>query len=246
MNRRDMLRAGAGVSAWLATGATGLPVLANTPASAVLPTGAGGQSRLEMPALPWDVASLEPVISANTVGFHYGKHQRTYLDNLLKLVKGTPLADASLESIMRSTADKPESQAVFNNAAQVWNHTFYWHSLSPKGGGKPPKELTERLERDFGSLEVLKKEFLAAAGSQFGSGWVWLAFDRKAGRIIITKTGNAGSPLTQDQLVPLAALDVWEHAYYLDYQNRRLDYATALYDKLLNWQFVSDNLQKST
>jgi Fe-Mn family superoxide dismutase len=192
-----------------------------------------------MPPLPYPENALEPVISARTVGFHYGKHHRGYADNLTKLVSGTPLADGSLEKIIASVAGKPDQAALFNNAAQTLNHNFYWQSLKPAGGGIPPDSLRKKIEASFGSLDACKKQLFDAAVTQFASGWAWLVSD--GGTLKVVKTGNADNPLTAGR-VPLLTIDVWEHAYYLDYQNRRADYVTALIDKLLNWEFAAKNL----
>jgi Fe-Mn family superoxide dismutase len=192
--------------------------------------------------LPYGDSALEPVISARTLGFHYGKHHKTYLDNLNKLVAGTDMADLSLEKIILATAGNPEKTALFNNAAQVWNHTFYWASMKPGGGGKPGGALAEKIDAAFGGFDAMRKELAAAAVGQFGSGWAWLALDN--GKLKIVKTGNAENPLSKG-MQPLLTLDVWEHAYYLDYQNRRADYVNALLDKLVNWDFAAENLAKA-
>lgn len=191
-----------------------------------------------LPPLPYPDNALDPVISANTLSFHYGKHHKTYVDNLNKLIAGTELADLSLEEIIASTAGKADKIGVFNNAAQVWNHTFYWNSLSPKGGGEPPSALKQKIEASFGSVEACKKELATAATTQFGSGWAWLTQD--GDKLQVIKTGNADLPLTKG-IMPLLTIDVWEHAYYLDYQNRRPDYINAVLDKLINWGFAADN-----
>jgi Fe-Mn family superoxide dismutase len=190
--------------------------------------------------LPFDEAALSPVISTNTIGFHYGKHHRAYFENLNKLIAGTAFADMSLENIITTTAGLEDKAAIFNNAAQLWNHTFYWRSLRSNGGGEPPILLKHKIETHFGSMDEFKKELAATAISQFGSGWAWLAVDNSKLRII--KTGNADNPLTKG-MQPLLTIDVWEHAYYLDYQNRRADYVNAVIDKLLNWNFAADNLE---
>jgi Fe-Mn family superoxide dismutase len=197
-----------------------------------------GSAPYVLPPLPYADNALDPVISANTLGFHYVKHHKTYVDNLNKLVAGTDLADMSLEKIITSTAGKADKVGIFNNAAQVWNHTFYWNSLSPKGGGEPPASLKQKIETAFGSVEVCKKELATAATTQFGSGWAWLVND--GDRLQVIKTGNADLPLTKG-MKPLLTIDVWEHAYYLDYQNRRADYVNAVLDKLINWGFAADN-----
>ncbi|SFN61562.1 superoxide dismutase [Nitrosospira briensis] len=191
-----------------------------------------------LPPLPYPDNALDPVISANTLSFHYGKHHKTYVDNLNKLIAGTDLADLSLEEIIASTAGKADKIGVFNNAAQIWNHTFYWNSLSPKGGGEPPSALKQKIEASFGTVEACKKELATAATTQFGSGWAWLA--QNGDKLQVIKTGNAELPLTKG-IKPLLTIDVWEHAYYLDYQNRRPDYVSAVLDKLINWGFAADN-----
>lgn len=191
-----------------------------------------------LPPLPYADNALDPVISANTLSFHYGKHHKTYVDNLNKLVAGTELADLSLERIIAATAGQADKAGVFNNAAQIWNHTFYWNSLSPKGGGEPPAALKKKIEASFDTVEACKKELAAAATTQFGSGWAWLVQD--GDKLKVVKTSNADLPLTHG-LKPLLTIDVWEHAYYLDYQNRRVDYVNAVLDKLINWGFAADN-----
>ena len=189
--------------------------------------------------LPYADNALEPVISANTLSFHYGKHHKTYVDNLNKLVAGTDLAGKSLEQIIAATAGQADKAGIFNNAAQVWNHMFYWHSLSPNGGGEPSGALKEKIDAAFGSVDNCKKELTTAALTQFGSGWAWLVLD--GGKVAIAKTANADSPLTKN-LRPLLTIDVWEHAYYLDFQNRRPDYVGTVLDKLVNWEFAEANL----
>ena len=192
----------------------------------------------KLPPLPYAENALEPVISARTIGFHYGKHHQGYVNNLNKLVTGTPLADQPLEAVVKVTAN-PDQTAIFNNAAQVWNHTFYWNSLKPKGGGKPTGALAEMIDKSFGGFEQFKAEFAKAATGQFGSGWAWLVKD--GDKLAVVKTGNADNPLVHGQK-PLLTVDVWEHAYYLDYQNRRADYVTAVLDGLINWDFAAQNL----
>jgi Fe-Mn family superoxide dismutase len=192
-----------------------------------------------LPALPYDQNALQPVISANTLGFHYGKHHKTYVDTLNKLIAGTEFVDLPLEKIIKATAGHTEHASIFNNAAQVWNHTFYWHSLKPKGGSEPPAVLKRLMEASFGSVEACKKELANAAIGQFGSGWAWLVHEGE--KLKISKTGNADNPLAHGEKA-LLTIDVWEHAYYLDYQNRRADYVNALLDKLLNWEFAMENL----
>jgi Fe-Mn family superoxide dismutase len=192
-----------------------------------------------LPKLPYPENALHPVISARTVGFHYGKHHRAYVDNLNRLVEGTEYADMTLEQIVRATAGRPERTAIFDNAAQAWNHGFYWCSLRPKGGGMPPAELRVRLETAFGGVKECVRELAAAATSQFGSGWAWLVQDGETLRVVTT--GNADTPLVTGQK-PLLTIDVWEHAYYLDYQNRRGDHVRAVLDELVDWGFANENL----
>ncbi len=192
-----------------------------------------------LPPLPYANDALAPVISAETIGFHYGKHHQTYVDNLNKFTAGTEFADLPLEQIITATAGKTDRIPIFNNAAQIWNHSFYWQSLKPQGGGEPPAALKDRLIDGFGSVEACRTELTAAALGQFGSGWAWLVDDQ--GKLRVVKTANADTPLTAG-LKPLLTLDVWEHAYYLDYQNRRADYVAAVLGKLINWEFALKNL----
>ena len=192
-----------------------------------------------LPPLPYADNALEPVISANTLSFHHGKHHKTYIDNLNNLIKGTPYEGASLESIVTDTAGKADKVAIFNNAAQTWNHTFYWNSLKGNGGGQPAGRIAQMIESAFGGFDNFKKEFSATTVSQFGSGWGWLVLDGSALKIV--KTGNAEVPFTKGQK-PLLTIDVWEHAYYLDHQNKRAAYVDAVIDKLLNWDFAAQNL----
>lgn len=192
-----------------------------------------------LPPLPWPDDALSPYISPDTIGFHHGKHHQGYVNNLNKLVAGTSMADQPLETIIQATADKTDKTAIFNNAAQIWNHTFYWNSLKPKGGGKPTGSLIEHIEKDFNNFDAFKTEFARAAASQFGSGWAWLVKD--GDKLIIVKTSNADTPIAHGQK-PLLTIDVWEHAYYLDYQNRRADYIAAIMDHLINWEFAEQNL----
>lgn len=192
-----------------------------------------------LPPLPYAENALEPVISTNAIGFHYGKHHKGYVDNLNKLIAGTEFVGLSLEKIIIATAGKADKAAIFNNTAQAWNHAFYWKSLSPNGGGEPPVALKIKIEASFGTVEAFKKELVTTATTQFGSGWAWLVLD--GDKLKVIKTNNADLPLTKG-MKPLLTIDVWEHAYYLDYQNRRVDYVNALLDKLINWSFVVDNL----
>ncbi len=227
ITRREFVRGAAAVATLAAAGA---PLVR-----------AAHAAPLALAPLPYRDNALEPVISANTIGFHYGKHHRGYLDNLNKMVVGTEFADAPLERIVVETAGKPDKAALFNNAAQVWNHTFYWNSMRPGGGGRPPAALAQRLEADFGGFDSFRKEFAATTIGQFASGWGWLVVE--GGRLKSVRTPNAETPITRGQK-PLLTIDVWEHAYYLDYQNRRADYVNAVIDKLLNWEFALANLPR--
>ncbi|MCD4503117.1 superoxide dismutase [Chromobacterium piscinae] len=226
LNRRGFLLAAAAGAAALALPA--LPGLAHA------------SSAHTLPPLPYADNALEPVISARTIGFHYGKHHKAYLDNLNKLIAGRDYADLPLEDIITRSFGPAGDTAVFNNAAQLWNHTFYWRSMRAKGGGVPPQGLRERIEASFGSVEACKQQLAGAAISQFGSGWAWLVQDSDKLRVV--KTGNADNPITSG-LTPLLNVDVWEHAYYLDYQNRRADYVNAVLDKLIDWEFAQRNLK---
>ena len=230
LNRRRFLTALLAGSAVLAFGDLALPRVARA---------TGGSGPVTLPPLPWPNDALSPHISANTIGFHYGKHHQGYVNNLNPLVIGTPLADQPLEAVIKATANQADQTAIFNNAAQVWNHTFYWNSLRPKGGGKPSGALAELIEKSFGGFDPFKTEFAKAATSQFGSGWAWLVKD--GDKLMVTRTGNADTPIAHGQQ-PLLTIDVWEHAYYLDYQNRRADYVAAVLDNLINWDFAAQNL----
>lgn len=192
-----------------------------------------------LPPLPYAQDALDPVISTNTIGFHYWKHHQGYVDTLNKLIAGTALVELSLEQLIIETADKPGEIAIFNNAAQLWNHSFYWSSLRPQGGGEPPAALQKMINASFGSLEACKQELGAAATGQFGSGWAWLVLEN--GKLQVLKTGNAETALTKN-VKPLLVIDVWEHAYYLDYQNNRGNYVNAVLEKLINWDFAATNL----
>lgn len=192
-----------------------------------------------LPALPYAENALAPVISASTLSVHHGKHHKGYVDALNELVLGTPFADMTLEQIIKATAGKSKEAAIFNNAAQAWNHTFYWHSLRPQSDRAIPSALSSKINASFLGVGGLKKELAVAAMGQFGSGWIWLVID--AGELKVVKTGNAENPLARG-LKPLLTIDVWEHAYYLDYQNRRADHVNTLLDKLVNWDFAAENL----
>ena len=196
----------------------------------------------ELPALPYSGDALEPHISGNTLSFHHGKHHNAYVTNLNKLVDGTDLAGKSLEDIIHATAGKADKAGIFNNAAQVWNHTFYWHSMKPGGGGNPTGAIAAKIDADFGSFDKFVEAFSQAGATQFGSGWAWLCV--KDGKLMVTKTPNAETPLTQGA-TPLITMDVWEHAYYLDFQNRRPDYIKTFLGSLVNWDFANENLAKA-
>lgn len=230
LGRRDLLKRAA------ALGALSLV------ASFAAPHVARAKAPYELPKLPWPEDALQPTISSNTIGFHYGKHHRGYVDNLNKLLADAPdLAELSLEDLIRSTAANPNRVAIFNNAAQTWNHTFYWNSMRPKGGGKPSGTLLQKIEADFGGWEGFVREFTKAAQTQFASGWAWLIMD--GGKLKVTKTGNADTPIMQGK-PPLLTIDVWEHAYYLDYQNRRADYIKAWMDNVVNWGFAQEQFDQ--
>lgn len=193
-----------------------------------------------LPDLPYARNALPPHISEETLNFHYGKHHQAYVTNLNSLVEGTDLAGKSLEEVIKISAADKSKAGIFNNSAQVWNHTFYWHSMKPNGGGKPHGKVAELIERDLGGYDNFVKEFKQAGATQFGSGWAWLSY--KGGKLVISKTPNAETPLTEEGTTPLMTMDVWEHAYYLDYQNRRPDYIDTFLNSLVNWDFVNQNL----
>lgn len=193
-----------------------------------------------LPELPYATNALEPHMSANTFSFHHAKHHNAYVTNLNNLIKDTPLAGKSLEDIIMESASDASKAGIFNNAAQVWNHTFFWHSMKPNGGGAPTGKIAEKITADFGSFDAFKDAFKQAAATQFGSGWAWLVVG-KDGKLKVTKTGNADLPMAHGEKA-LLTIDVWEHAYYLDYQNRRPDHIQAWLDKLVNWSFAEKNL----
>jgi Fe-Mn family superoxide dismutase len=196
----------------------------------------------ELPPLPYAKNALEPHMSAQTFDFHHGKHHQAYVTNLNGLVKDTPMASQTLEQIIKATAKDDAKAGIFNNAAQVWNHTFFWNCMKPNGGGAPAGAVAEKIEASFGGLDKFKEQFKQAAVTQFGSGWAWLVSD--GGQLKITKTANAVNPMAQGQTA-LLTCDVWEHAYYLDYQNRRPDFVQTFLDMLVNWEFVAANLAKA-
>ncbi|MDQ3510451.1 MAG: superoxide dismutase [Fe] [Pseudomonadota bacterium] len=190
---------------------------------------------IELPPLPYDRAALEPHISGETLDFHYGKHHKAYVDNLNKLIEGTQFADLSLEDIIRKSQG-----GMFNNAAQVWNHTFYWNCMKPDGGGEPSGKLLEAIEKTFGDFASFKEQFSDNAVKTFGSGWGWLV-QRPDGSVALVSTSNAATPLTGED-TPLLTCDVWEHAYYIDYRNARPKYVESFWN-LVNWDFVASNMK---
>ncbi len=193
----------------------------------------------ELPPLPYSKDALAPYISANTLDFHHGKHHQTYVTTLNSLTKDSPLASKSLEEVIKEAAGDPSKTSLFNNAGQVWNHNFFWNCMKPGGGGKPTGPVASAIDSAFGSYEKFAEEFKNACVTQFGSGWGWLAAEN--GSLKVVKTSNADLPLVHGQRA-LLTCDVWEHAYYLDYQNRRADFVQAFLDHLVNWDFVGANL----
>jgi Fe-Mn family superoxide dismutase len=194
---------------------------------------------IQLPDLPYTKDALAPVISANTLEFHYGKHHRAYVDNANKMIAGSDLEKESLEAIIRKTAGDASKVGIFNNTAQVWNHSFYWQCLKPGGGGAPTGAVAAKIRAVWGSYDKFVEELKTAGTTQFGSGWAWLVLEKD--QLKILKTANADTPVAHG-LKPLLTIDVWEHAYYLDYQNRRPDYLAAVIDKLINWDFVNSRL----
>lgn len=219
---------------------------ATDPSAQRKPRDAKGTVKREGPKnlkpLPWKPEALAPVISARTIKFHYGKHHRGYLDKLNDLIRGTGMADQSLEEIVRGTVDDPQRLEIYRNAAQTWNHDFFWASLIPGGGGCARGDLLRLIEQSFGSFDALKEQLAQAAIKQFGTGWGWLVQDGERLRVI--ETGDADNPLTLG-LRPLLTIDVWEHAYYLDYQHERAKYVNAVIDRLINWEFAEQNLERA-
>ena len=195
---------------------------------------------IELPALPYEKNALEPIISAETLDFHHGKHHNASVVNLNNLIKDTDLASKSLEEIIAISAGDASKAGMFNNAAQVWNHTFYWNCMKPNGGGKPTGAIAAKIDADLGGYDKFVELFKTAATTQFGSGWAWLVLN-KDGKLEVTKTPNADLPLAHGQKA-LLTIDVWEHAYYIDFRNRRPDYISTFLEKLVNWDFVNQNL----
>ena len=199
-------------------------------------------SPFQLPALPWQENALEPVISSRTVGLHYGKHHATYVKKLNELVAGTRYAEMPLEQVIAATAGNPDTAKIFNNAAQAWNHTFFWRSLRAGGGGEPTGAIARLIEDSFGGFPQFKEKFAQAAVDQFGSGWAWLV--ARDGKLEVLATPNAQTPITMGA-VPLLTIDVWEHAYYLDYENRRPEFVNAVIERVLDWSFANEQLGKS-
>ncbi|XP_002986085.2 superoxide dismutase [Fe], chloroplastic isoform X2 [Selaginella moellendorffii] len=200
-------------------------------------------AKFELPPLPYEMNALEPFMSKTTLEFHWGKHQRAYIDNLNKQISGTELESLKLEDIITKTYGGGNAQPSFNNAAQAWNHDFFFHSMTAKGGKAPSGDISGLINRDLGSYDNFVKEFKTAATTQFGSGWAWLSL--KDGKLIVQKTANAVNPLVSGE-TPLLVLDVWEHAYYLDFQNRRPDYVETFLRELVNWDTVNARLETAT
>jgi superoxide dismutase, Fe-Mn family len=197
------------------------------------------KTSLTLPRLPYEENALEPVISARTLSFHHGKHHAGYVTKLNELIEGSPYAGRPLDEVVTRAAKDPAAKAIFNNAAQAWNHDFYWRSMRPGGGGTPGSTLRDAIERDIGGLAEFRTAFAKAAGGEFGSGWAWLVADKDR-KLKIATTDDADTPIVRGD-TPLLTIDVWEHAYYLDYQNRRPDYIAAWLDKLINWEFAEKN-----
>jgi superoxide dismutase, Fe-Mn family len=198
---------------------------------------------IQLPDLPFEPGALEPHMSGRTLEFHHGKHHQAYVTKYNELVKGTPYDDMPLEEVIREVASDPAKKAIFNNGAQAWNHTFFWECLRPGGGGKPGRALAEKIDSDLGGMDKFAEAFKTAAVGQFGSGWAWLVLEK--GKLKITTTANADTPLVHGQS-PLFTVDVWEHAYYLDYQNRRPDFVAAMLASVADWDFVEMNLRNAS
>ncbi len=232
--RRTVVKAGAALGVIAGTAAlASRTVLATTPKEA--------RMQLTLPPLPYAKDALEPHMSSKTFDFHHGKHHQAYITKLNELIAGTELEKASLEDIIAQSAGKADKAVLFNNAAQHWNHTFFWRSMKPNGGGKPSGELAKKIDEDFGSYDKFVEAFKNAAATQFGSGWAWLVQDASS-KLAVTKTGNADLPMAHGQKA-LLTVDVWEHAYYIDYQNKRPDFVATFLDKLANWDFAAENLK---
>jgi len=257
INRRQFLAGAMAGSALITAGAVGTPSLLHAASGSKVPGepaetyhllyktpwGTPGDSEkapFSLPPLPFAQDALAPYVSAETMSFHYGKHHQGYINKLNARIENTGYAGRSLEQIIQWTAGEKDDErtAIFNNAAQAWNHAFYWQGMTPEGGGTPPEDLLKKIESDFGSFENFRTAFKTAAATQFGSGWAWLVMNE--GALRVEKTANADTPLAHGR-IPLLTIDVWEHAYYLDYKNRRGDYIAAWLDHLVNWAFAADN-----
>jgi len=195
-----------------------------------------------LPALPYDYTALEPYISKSTLEFHHDKHHAAYVNNYNAAVANTDHDRQSIEDVIKSIAGNPDKAGLFNNAAQAWNHSFYWQCMKPNGGGTPTGALAAKIDADFGSFDKFVEAFKAAGATQFGSGWAWLVLESGYGTLKVTKTGNADLPLVHGQTA-LLTMDVWEHAYYLDYQNKRPDYINTFITQLIDWDFVASNFE---
>ena len=193
----------------------------------------------ELPTLDYKKDALSPIMSEQTLDLHHGKHHQTYITNLNNFIKDTEFENLSLEDIIKKTSSDKKKSGIFNNASQHWNHNLFWKCMKPKGGGKIPTKLEERIKKDFGSFAKFKEEFINAGITQFGSGWCWLSIDN--GKLVVTKTANAENPLINN-MKPILGCDVWEHSYYLDYKNKRPAYLENFFEKLINWEFVESNL----
>jgi superoxide dismutase, Fe-Mn family len=240
VSRRTLLVASASVAAAAFTAAR---AEAKAPPKSAPPPATPASGPFSLMKLPYAESALAPGISEKTVSFHYGKHHKGYIDKTNELVKGTDLAGKSLDDIVRATFGKVDKAPLYNAASQAWNHDFYWNSMKPKGGGVASGDLGKQIVADFGSFDAFAKEWSTTAMGQFGSGWGWLVDD--GGKLKVMKTGNADSPLGLGKK-PLLTIDVWEHAYYLDYQNRRADYVKAYLDSLANWDFAAANFAKKS
>jgi Fe-Mn family superoxide dismutase len=230
MDRRSFLKFSLGLGAMALLEASGHNRLSIADAS---------EASVTLAPLPYANNALEPYMSARTFEFHHGKHHQAYVDNTRKLILGTAYAGLSLKEIIRKSSENPEQSAIFNNAAQTFNHAFFWNSMKPGGGGEPKGRMLQAIQQSFGTYPQFEKTFTEAAMTQFGSGWAWLV--QKGQALKVVKTANADTPMTRGW-VPLLTLDVWEHAYYLDYQNRRGDYVRAFLEHLANWEFAEGNL----
>lgn len=228
MDRRDFLKFSAGAGSLLLLQMAGLSCIDH------------GSGTITQAPLPYEPDALEPYISEKTVFVHYNKHHAGYVKKANQMIKGSDLASLSLDEIIKKTYGNADQIGIFNNAAQVFNHTFYWNSMKPGGGGKPSGKLADLINDSFGGFDAMREAFAKAATTQFGSGWAWLVQD--GGTLKVTNSGNADTPLVHGQ-TPLLTIDVWEHAYYLDYQNLRPDYVNAVLDKLINWEFAAKNLK---